>query len=622
MIHTTSLVAEAVLAALVALGWVYWIAAWCCVRRFARHRAQRRQIHEMDWPMVSILKPLKGRESRLYQNLASFCDQEYPEYELLFGVADGDDPAAAAVKRLQRNFPGRRIRLIVTPELGLNPKSAILHELTIAALGDVLVISDSDISVERDYLKRVVRGLADRKVGVVTCAYRGEGARSWLAQLSASHVNQEFFPSAMVASEIKGVHYSFGATMALRACDLARAGGFAAMADHLADDYELGRRITDLGLHVQLSDCIVNHIEGKCSIGRLWGREIRWARTIRAVAPWSYIGLVITYSIPLSILLMLVSGLAWWTIATAAATILMGYAISWHIGRQVELGTVAWLPVRQILSLAVWATGLFGSRVVWRGNSYRLLKDGQLAPLTPSRFGMRPLIAGLVYPIDAWLRRRQGIFEFSDDPECVLRINIRPASKPIDFQDGTSVKPGDSVAELHLWNEHIPKINGHGTDLAWAGLAHRRVVGSLQQLADYLEREDPEGSIRGARALASMVIRNPAQLQRMTRRYGFESHGRDRPRGIFQWLHRIGENMLIWGIVFAFNPGAMRTGKFLRGRNVVWISRDALMRQYGSALGPITPRRSKSNRPGRDYGERLAAVAARQKLVRQRGEEA
>ncbi len=410
--------------------------------------------------------------------------------------------------------------------------------------------------------------------------------------------------------------------MAVRACDLARAGGFSAMADHLADDYELGRRITDLGLNVQLSDCIVKHIEGRCTAARLWSREVRWARTIRVVAPWSYIGLVITYSIPLSILLILVTGFAGWALATAIATILMGYAISWHIARKVELGTVAWLPVRQILSLAVWATGLCGSRVVWRGNCYQLLKDGQLAPWTPTRLGLRPLISGLVRPIDAWLRRRHRIFEYSHDPECILRIDVSSARSAVDFKDGSSIKPGDPVIEFHLWNEHIPRINGHGTDLAWASVARRRLVGSLQDLAEYLEREDPAHSIQGARGLASMVIRNPAQLHRMSRRYGFEMHGRETPKGIFQWLHRIGENMLIWGIVAAFNPGAMRTGRFMRGRHVIWISRKSLLRHYGPEPELPTPRRRRSERPGRDYRERLAASAARRSLVRQRGEEA
>ncbi len=188
------LLAEATLVALVVAGWAYWIAAWWCVRRFARRRVQMCQIHEMNWPLVSVLKPLKGHESQLDENLASFCDQDYPDYELIFGVADGDDPAVAAVQKLERTFPNQRMRLIVTRELGLNPKSAVLHELASAALGDVLVISDSDIRVERDYLKRVVRDLADRNVGVVTCAYRGEGAQNWLAQVERISHQPGFFP--------------------------------------------------------------------------------------------------------------------------------------------------------------------------------------------------------------------------------------------------------------------------------------------------------------------------------------------------------------------------------------------------------------------------------------------
>lgn len=366
---------------LIVASWIYWIVAWWMVRDFFRTQPKFAPLH---LPPVSILKPCRGLDVEAYENFVSFCRQDYPEFELLFGVSNASDPVVAVVHRLQRDFPQLRIRLFVAPTIGANLKVSILHCLAAQAQYDTLVISDSDIRVKPDYLRRVVAPLCDPSTGLVTCTYRGELPITFTARLEALHMGVTFLPSVIVARGFLNMRFALGATVALRRSDLARLGGFAALADYLADDYQLGARMAALGLRNRLSDVIVVIVLGATTFQEQWQREVRWARTNRVCRPWEYPGLVLTFSTPLSLVLLLVSGFApasWWALT---GSLLVRWVVAWLVTGETENESLRrwliWLPLRDLLSAFVWCVGAVGKQVHWRGKTYLLQSDGRMVP--------------------------------------------------------------------------------------------------------------------------------------------------------------------------------------------------------------------------------------------------
>ncbi|MGC2648581.1 MAG: glycosyltransferase, partial [Candidatus Sulfotelmatobacter sp.] len=210
-------------------------------------------------PPVSILKPLKGTDPEIYECFRSHCLQQYPEYEIIFGVSDANDPAIESVKSLQLEFPDRRIQLVVSPKiLGANVKVSNLAQMLPEARYEHLIVNDSDIRVEPDYLRRVIAPLSDSRVGMVTCLYRGVAARTLGSRLEALGISTDFCAGVLAARQLEnGIRFGLGSTLAFRRGELERIGGFASIVHHLADDYELGKRIADLGLAVKLSDVVV-----------------------------------------------------------------------------------------------------------------------------------------------------------------------------------------------------------------------------------------------------------------------------------------------------------------------------------------------------------------------------
>lgn len=369
---------------LIVAGWCYWLLAWRMTRDFFRGPSPGAAGEGNFLPPVSILKPARGLDYEAYENLRSFCAQEYPEFEILVGVADPEDLYVPLVERLRREFPERPIRLVVTPPLGANRKVGILHHLVAQARYGILVISDSDTRVTPDYLRRVVAPLADERVGLVTCPYRGESALTLPAVLEALYMGATFLPSVMVARHVLEMRFALGATVALRARDLARLGGFAAFADYLADDYQLGARMAGLGLGVHLSDYVVTCVLGPTTFRDEWHREVRWARCSRLSRPWGYGGLPLTFSTVLSLLACLAYGPAFpgWT-ALAGSLLLrwmVARSVADCIGDRVVRAHLVWLPLRDLLTAFVWCAGLLGRRVVWRGEAFLLERDGRMAP--------------------------------------------------------------------------------------------------------------------------------------------------------------------------------------------------------------------------------------------------
>jgi ceramide glucosyltransferase len=310
---------------------------------------------------VTVLKPLCGPEPRLEANLATFCAQEYPRYQLVFGVRDPFDPAIAVVESLKQRFPQADIALVIDPRIhGSNLKVSNLINMMEAARHPWLVLADSDIAVEPDYLARVTTPLLDPGVGIVTCLYHGRALGGFWTRLGALFIDTWFAPSVRVASSGGSSAFAFGATIALRRDTLDAIGGFETLKDRLADDYRLGELTRTLGLRTVLSEVEVSTDVTEDSLPALWSRERRWMQTIRSLNPLGYAFSFVTFTLP-----MLALGL--WLAPTGfnAAAALLGACARLGLHRR-EPWYAAGAPLRDCLLLAEWLSAFAGSTTRWR----------------------------------------------------------------------------------------------------------------------------------------------------------------------------------------------------------------------------------------------------------------
>jgi ceramide glucosyltransferase len=335
-------------------------------------------------PAVTILKPLCGDEHELYACLRSFCDQDYAQFQIVFGVADGADPAAEVVSRLQREFPKLDLKLVVDRrQHGSSRKVSNLMNMMPLARHEFLVISDSDVRVPRDYLSRIVPPLLDPDVGIVTCPYRGVPRRGLWSLLGSMFINDWFMPSVRVAALSGSRAFAFGVTIALRRQVLAGIGGFAAIANQLADDYRLGELTRARGLRTVLSDVVVETCVDERSFASLARHELRWLRTIRAVRPLGYGLSFITFSVPVALLGCAISRGAGPAMLLLAVTALGRIVLHLRV-RGTASGIArdfAVLPLREALSLLLWAWGFVTRRVHWRDDRLRVTRDGSVQPV-------------------------------------------------------------------------------------------------------------------------------------------------------------------------------------------------------------------------------------------------
>ncbi|WP_102810989.1 bacteriohopanetetrol glucosamine biosynthesis glycosyltransferase HpnI [Burkholderia pseudomallei] len=326
---------------------------------------------------VSVLKPLCGSEPHLYENLATFCEQRHPRYQLLFGVASAADPAIAVVRRLQADYPDCDIELVIDARVyGSNLKVSNLVNLAERARHGRIVIADSDIAVEPDYLTRVTAPLADPSVGVVTCLYHARSVGGFWTRIGAQFVDAWFAPSVRITHLGGSSRFGFGATLALTRATLDTIGGFKALKDELADDYWLAELPRRLGLRTVLSEVNVATDVAEPSFAPLWLRETRWLRTIRSLNPAGFAFLFITFTAPW---LVIGAALAAWLGPASAAGATAAWAAA--IGTLARLalharGAAGWrafwrdlplVPVRDALLALEWLAAAFGTQVVWRG---------------------------------------------------------------------------------------------------------------------------------------------------------------------------------------------------------------------------------------------------------------
>lgn len=394
---------ERILTLLLAASWVYWLTALWLTRAFyhaharpassgaggSSARAGRLASTGGFTPPVSVLKPVRGLDPGVYENFVSYCRQDYPEYEIIFGVADPADPVIAVVQRLRRDFPNVPIRLVVARPFGANRKAGMLHHLTAQARHEILVISDSDMRVTPDYLRRVVAPLADSRVGLVTCPYVGEQAQSLTAGLEALYMGTTFLPSVMVGRKAVAMRFALGASLAVRRSDLARLGGFAALSDYLAEDYQIGSRMAAAGLRVCLSNYVMRCVLGATTFREQWNREVRWSRCTRVSRPREYPTLLLTFSTPLAALLAWGSGFEPVYRQALVVSLVLRWVVGWlvtgYTGDRVSRRWLVWLPVRDLLTALVWLAAGAGKHVVWRGESYEVLPGGRIRPLGAGR---------------------------------------------------------------------------------------------------------------------------------------------------------------------------------------------------------------------------------------------
>lgn len=369
---------------LIASGIFYVIEIWSA-SQFFRPRPPVRPPFQ---PPVTVLKPLKGVDVQLYENLATFCRQIYPEFEIICGVADADDPAIEVVRRLQRDFPQVALSLVVDGRVyGTNYKVSNLHNMYRHAKHDVIVLADSDIRVGPEYLAHVVEPLRNRKVGVSTCLYRAINTGGLPTLVESLFINTDFANLVMLARKVEKASYAFGATIAMRREVLEEIGGFLPIANLLADDYEVGYRAFQRGYVNELSTEVVDTVLSVSSWKRLYDHQLRWARTYRVNRPGGYFGSILTHGTFWALLNVVTNGFSPLSCAVSGALLTLRYVaaarMAWtHLRTDHSLAALALVAPKDLFVTAVWFAAFAGNTVVWSGHRFEVNHGGEMLDLT------------------------------------------------------------------------------------------------------------------------------------------------------------------------------------------------------------------------------------------------
>lgn len=339
-------------------------------------------------PPLTILKPLYGCDLETRTNLLSFCQQDYPTYQIIFSVRDASDPVIPLVQGMIKELPDLDLKLVICDRvIGTNLKVSNLANGFQEAQYDLIVLADSDIRVGKDYLRRLVQPLQRDKVGVVTCLYKAQAQGQW-AIFESLGISSQFQPNIFIARLVEGVHYAFGSTIAIRRSVLDAIGGFSAIADDLADDYQLGHLPTLLGYETVISDYVVEHIMTTTTLKDFWQRQARWMRCIRVERFWSYLGLIMTQGTPLSLLFLIATDFSIWGWITLAITWSLRFLMAWIVGvwylqDQIVRRYFWLLPLRDLIYFAIWCYSIRNNHVEWRGQSFYLTTTGKLVSEKP-----------------------------------------------------------------------------------------------------------------------------------------------------------------------------------------------------------------------------------------------
>jgi ceramide glucosyltransferase len=340
-------------------------------------------------PPVSILKPVRGLDPDAYANFASFCRLDYPEYEILFCVGDTADPALPVLQRLALDFPRVSIRIIVgSGRQATNDKCAKLARLTDEAASEFLVINDSDVRVEPDYLRRLIAPLADPKVGAVTTLYvpiEGQTSISWVQRLQEAGMLSEFYPGLFVAKELDGVKFALGPTIATRRSYLREFGGYAAIENRPADDLLIGRLTAEQGREVVLLPYAITTVPDYQSLGELFFKRLRWMTVMRHMRPAGHLGLIFTLGLPWTIFALILAPnalIAWsflggYLFVRFALTLLIG---QFGLRQRGVWRNMLFVPLWDAMATLIWLTSFTRRTIRWRGHDYAIV-NGQLVPV-------------------------------------------------------------------------------------------------------------------------------------------------------------------------------------------------------------------------------------------------
>ena len=371
-----------------ATPFIYYLIVLYSSWQFFRRRPAQRAVEPFT-PPVSNLKPIRGLDPDAYENFASFCRQDYPDYELLFCVSDNDDPVVPILEKLKQDFPQTRIRVLFgSSGSGSNDKVLKLARLVREAEHEHVVISDSDVRARPDYLRRVVAPLVDPKVGAVTCFYVPIEEQTVAESLQTVGMFSDFYAGILVARQLDGVKFALGPTIATTRSRLAGFGGYEAIQDRPADDLLVGRLIAEQGYEVALSRYTVLTVADYHSMRDLLHKRLRWVVVMRHMRPWGHLGLIFT------------QGLAWSMVAAAASSsapvaaaylgtyMALRLAITWTIGSWGLKQSGIWkkmflVPLWDLLALSMWLISFGRNSIRWRGGEYHL-RDGQLVPVAPA----------------------------------------------------------------------------------------------------------------------------------------------------------------------------------------------------------------------------------------------
>jgi ceramide glucosyltransferase len=377
-----------VAAVLAFCGMGFYVLCLWSVRTFLR---DSRKPYPEFTPPVSILKPLRGVDPQMYESFASHCVQDYPDYEIIFGVNEADDPAVDAVHQLMREFPSCRIKLVICPEvLGNNRKTSNLVQMLPHAQYGHIIINDSDIYVPPDYLRRVMAPFGRPQVGMVTCPYNGIAAPTLGSRLESIGISTDFFAGVLTARQIEnGIHFALGSTLAMSRTALNAMGGLAPMVDYLADDFEAGSRIAKAGFEVVLIDLVVETHLPAYTFRQFFDHQMRWARSTRDSRRRGYVGLLLTFGLPWAIISVLLSAGAWWSWPVLALASLLRAAVAIQVGVRVvhdpSIVPRLWLiPLRDLIAFWVWFASFAGREVHWRGEVF-ILENGKIRPVHPAQ---------------------------------------------------------------------------------------------------------------------------------------------------------------------------------------------------------------------------------------------
>jgi ceramide glucosyltransferase len=338
-------------------------------------------------PPVTILKPVHGMEERLEQNLESFFQQDYPDFEIIIGARSADDPAVTLAERLRLRYPQVKSRIVLSgPPTWPNAKVFTLDQMIVLSRNDFFVISDSDVRVERDFLRNVIPPLLDQKLGLVTCLYRGDPASDFWSLLEALGMSVEMPSGVVVADMLEGIRFALGPAVVFRRDALDAIGGIVATADYYSDDYVLGNKIWEAGYKVIFSHHFVYHVLTPRPFLRTLGDQLRWMKSTRHSRPWGHLGTGLTFAMPFGVL-GFVAAAVLGNLRLAVASIVIAFlnrviqsvAVGWGLLRDPRALRLCWLyPLRDFQGFAVWAASYLSRNFFWRGEMYRFTAGGKI----------------------------------------------------------------------------------------------------------------------------------------------------------------------------------------------------------------------------------------------------